>query len=79
MISFAAKPTLEGDLVLLRPVREADVSAPLAAETLRLTGTHRRFSMAVLRKWYRTRAEHQDRLDLSIIDEASATGPASSC
>ncbi|MGC1185450.1 MAG: GNAT family protein [Candidatus Dormiibacterota bacterium] len=73
LISFDDKPTLEGELVLLRPVRESDVSGlgGMDAETLRLTGSQRTHSLEVLRDWYRTRADHQDRVDLSIIEKAT--------
>src|SRR6266481_3989272 len=50
-ISLAEKPTLEGDLVLLRPVRRA--------------------TFEDLEAWYASRADHDDRLDLSIIERAS--------
>jgi RimJ/RimL family protein N-acetyltransferase len=73
LISLAEKPTLEGELVLLRPVQEADASglAGLDPETLRLTGSQGTPSLAALQEWYRSRAEHQDRLDLSIIEKAT--------
>jgi len=72
-LSFAEKPTITGKRVLLRPVDPAD-AAGLAAiddEALRLTGTQRKASLKKLRNWYATRADHADRLDLSIIDRAS--------
>jgi RimJ/RimL family protein N-acetyltransferase len=73
--NFAAKPTLVGELVLLRPVEAADAAGLLAIdpETERLTGTHRdaEFSLKNLENWYATRAEHDDRLDLSIIERAT--------
>jgi len=72
-LSFAEKPTITGEWVLLRPVDPAD-AAGLAAvddEALRLTGTQRKASLKKLRRWYATRADHADRLDLSIIDRAS--------
>jgi hypothetical protein len=71
-LSFAGKPTITGERVLLRPVDPAD-AAGLAAiddEALRLTGTQRTASLDELRDWYATRAGHTDRLDLSIIDRA---------
>jgi RimJ/RimL family protein N-acetyltransferase len=43
----------------------------LDPETLRLTGSQGTPSMAALQEWYRSRAEHQDRLDLSIIEKAT--------
>lgn len=74
-ISFGEKPTLTGDLVVLRPVRVADAPA-LAAAALdpdvdRLTGTHTRFSLEALERWYSSRAEHDDRLDLAIVERAT--------
>lgn len=72
-ISFAEKPVLEGEVVVLRPVMAADAPqlAGLDAETLRLTGTHRTFSLAELEHWYGSRAEHGDRLDLAIVERAT--------
>lgn len=74
-LSFKLKPTLSGELVDLRPVREADAAglAAAEAETLRLTGTHTVHSTEALQAWYRSRAEHDDRLDLSIIERATRT------
>jgi RimJ/RimL family protein N-acetyltransferase len=72
-VSFAEKPTLEGELVVLRPVRTADASglAAVGAETLRLTGSHGVASLDALEEWYGSRAEHDDRLDLSIVERAT--------
>ena len=72
-VSFAKKPTLEGDLVVLRPVQIADAArlAELDDETLRLTGTHRTHSLEELEEWYRSRADQEDRLDLSVIEKAT--------
>ncbi|HEY7430854.1 MAG TPA: GNAT family protein [Streptosporangiaceae bacterium] len=71
--SFADKPTLTGELVLLRPVQAADAAglAAVDAETLRLTGSHLTASLAELERWYGSRAGHDDRIDLSIIDRAT--------
>lgn len=75
--SFRSKPTLTGERVVLRPVEEADAEGLAACdpETLRLTGSHRSFDMASdlegLRTWYRTRADHADRIDLSIVERAT--------
>lgn len=73
--NFAIKPTLAGELVLLRPVEKADAGGLLAIdpETQRLTGSHRdaAFTLENLENWYTTRAEHDDRLDLSIIERAT--------
>lgn len=72
-ISLAKKPTLTGELVVLRPVRETDATglANVDGEALRLTGSHRVFEFGELREWYRTRADHSDRLDLSIVERAT--------
>jgi RimJ/RimL family protein N-acetyltransferase len=74
-VSFEVKPTLTGKLVVLRPVQEADAAgiAGLEAETLRLTGTQKTRSMDAWREWYRSRAEHADRLDLAIIDRSTGS------
>jgi RimJ/RimL family protein N-acetyltransferase len=71
---FADKPTLTGELVLLRPVAAADAAGLFRCdeETLRLTGSHERaHGLAELEQWYATRAAHADRLDLSIIETAT--------
>ena len=67
---------LTGEFVELRPVEVTDAVWMLAAdpETIRLTGTHSSaefFTLESLENWYATRAEHDDRLDLSIIERAT--------
>jgi len=73
--NFAVKPTLAGELVLLRPVEAADAAAMFAVdpETYRLTGSHSAAGLTLdsWRNWYATRAGHDDRLDLSIIERVS--------
>jgi hypothetical protein len=58
-ITLAAKPTLLGELVLLRPVSVADLdgAAELVTdpETMRLTGTQAAFDRGRLEQWYATR------------------------
>ena len=73
-LSFAEKPTITGERVLLRPVDPADAAglAALDDEALRLTGTQRKASMKKLRQWYATRAKHTDRLDLSAENARAA-------
>jgi RimJ/RimL family protein N-acetyltransferase len=74
-ISFADKPTLTGELVVLRPLTDTDVPAVMAsladADTMRLTGTHRRFTAdevtATLRAW----AARDDRIDLAVVERAT--------
>ncbi len=72
---FSDKPTLAGELVVLRPVTAAytdDVMASLAdEESRRLTGTHRRFSTEHIRRFLAAQAGHTDRVDLVVIERAS--------
>ena len=82
--AFTAQPTLTGSRVLLRPFTPADIDAmgPILAdpEVACLTGsvhtteeTQGR-SPAVdeaMRRWYETRADQDDRLDLAAVDRAS--------
>jgi RimJ/RimL family protein N-acetyltransferase len=72
-VSLATKPTLTGAKVLLRPVRVEDASllAATDAETNRLSGTHVRVPTELLEGWYATRADHDDRLDLTIVERAT--------
>lgn len=82
--AFAAKPTLVGERVLLRPFRPDDVAAlgPILADpdVLRLTGsvaTTEQVEAASpelderTRAWYASRSAQADRLDLAIVDRAS--------
>ncbi|MFD0072856.1 GNAT family N-acetyltransferase [Streptomyces sp. NPDC127166] len=75
MTDFSHKPTLTGDLVVLRPVTEADVPALLPLfedpEVTRLTGSHTRFDEAALLKWYGSRGAQDDRLDLAVVERAT--------
>lgn len=74
-ISFADKPTLTGELVLLRPLTDADTPVVIRGladtESMRLTGTHRRFTTddvsAALRDW----SGRDDRIDLAVTERAS--------
>ncbi|MBB4959181.1 GNAT family N-acetyltransferase [Micromonospora polyrhachis] len=74
-ISLAEKPTLTGELVLLRPVEAADVPGLVELvsdpEVGRLTGSHASFNIEALEQWYATRADHDDRLDLAIVERAT--------
>jgi RimJ/RimL family protein N-acetyltransferase len=74
--SLAVKPTLRGDKVLLRPVtvEDADFILDDDPEAMRLTGTHPRpelVSREFMREWYASRADHDDRLDLAVVDRAT--------
>ncbi len=77
--TFAEKPTLTGDLVVLRPFVDEDLGAMAAAirdpEVGRLTGSAHSTAEAAdvpdeeaLRSWYSTRNDQPDRLDLAIVD-----------
>lgn len=82
-VTFAEKPTLVGDLVTLRPFVDTDLQPMAAAiadpDVARLTGSVHRSGQTgvpsedVLRRWYSTRNEQPDRLDLAIVDNASGS------
>jgi RimJ/RimL family protein N-acetyltransferase len=82
---FATKPTLGGELAVLRPFTEADLPAMREAlldpESRILTGSvHDEAAAhapqapgeeAILRDWYLTRNDQADRLDLAVTDKAT--------
>jgi RimJ/RimL family protein N-acetyltransferase len=74
-ISFADKPTLIGELVVLRPMTETDIPAVMAsladAEVMRFTGTHRRFTAAEVTATLRAWAGRDDRIDLAVVERAT--------
>jgi RimJ/RimL family protein N-acetyltransferase len=72
-VSLAEKPTLLGEKVLLRPVEVADVGAALDPdpESDRLTGSLHEFAVETRERWYATRADFDDRLDLAVVDRAT--------
>ncbi|GHE30652.1 acetyltransferase [Streptosporangium violaceochromogenes] len=67
---FAKKPTLPGERVTLRPVGPEHVDGLWELvndpETARLTGSHGEFDRAAAEMWYRSRGDHDNRLDLAI-------------
>jgi RimJ/RimL family protein N-acetyltransferase len=76
--TFAVKPVLAGELVVLRPVGVDD--APGLVELLhdpegrKLTGTHGSVRPGVeerARSWYSSRAEHDDQLYLAITERST--------
>lgn len=71
-ITFAEKPILTGTRVILRPLTvddTADTMAMLAdPDTIRLTGTHRRFTAEQVESHIAAVAQAQDRVDLAVID-----------
>ncbi|GAA2790053.1 GNAT family N-acetyltransferase [Kribbella solani] len=72
MTDFAYKPTLTGELVVLRPMDAGDYEALFAAmndpEVMRFTGSHGEIGEERAREWCRTRKDQTDRLDLVVID-----------
>lgn len=74
-IDLRTKPTLTGERVILRPVSEDDVAGLMDLladpEGNRLTGTHAEFTEEQARRWYASRGEQDDRLDLAIVERAS--------
>lgn len=82
MGDFSVKPTLTGDRVLLRPFAAEDFPAIRAAlcdpETRRLTGSAAggspEWDLATetrIRRWYGTRNDQPDRLDLAVVDRST--------
>jgi RimJ/RimL family protein N-acetyltransferase len=80
---FSYKPTLTGELVILRPLTEDDYPAMRIAfddpEVIRLTGSHTAISEERAREWLRTRKDQTDRLDLAIVDRTRATASVRWC
>lgn len=85
MALFQVKPTIEGEWCTLRPFSLDDIDAIGAIladpELLRLTGSVHTTAEAEgddgqlseeTRRWYETRVEQTDRLDLAVIDHASS-------
>lgn len=72
-LQFTPKPTLVGPLVVARPgvADDAEGFMEVDVQAMRLTGTHRRHSPEELRRWYGSRAEQTDRLDLAVVERAT--------
>lgn len=72
MIYLGEKPILKGDKVTLRPFIEEDLPAIEECledpDVLKLTGSSSDLDKELVRKWYTTRNEQTDRLDLAIVD-----------
>ncbi|MGW4801309.1 GNAT family N-acetyltransferase [Nonomuraea sp. NPDC004297] len=75
---FAEKPTLKGTRVTLCPVGPEHVEGLFELvsdpEVKRLTGSHGEVSHEHLHRWYATRADHSDRLDLAIMADDEYVG-----
>jgi RimJ/RimL family protein N-acetyltransferase len=82
--AFSVKPTLVGERALLRPFTPEDIDAMGAVladpDVNRLTGSVHTTAEATgrspvhddaTRRWYESRAEQDDRLDLAIVDRAT--------
>lgn len=74
-VGFTQRPTLTGRRVLLRPLTPADLPHVMATladpETMRLTGTHTRFTPERVEAFLRDWAGRDDRLDMAIVDIAT--------
>lgn len=72
MSTFADKPTLRGERVLLRPMGPQDAAAMWADvhddEIDHFTGTHADFSREQIERWCASRPEQTDRLDMAVVD-----------
>lgn len=72
MPTFADKPKLRGDKVVLRPIVAADADDMWADafddEITHFTGTHADFTREQVEAWCATRADEGDRLDLAVVD-----------
>lgn len=70
-----SNPTIDGELVQLRPFVEADLPALWEMvndpEGNELTATTETFTREVIERWYRTREDHTDRLDLAIVERST--------
>lgn len=75
MATFADKPTLTGERVMLRPIVADDAEAMWQdlqdEEARQLTGTQATFDEAAIARWAATRADAPDRLDLAAVDPAT--------
>lgn len=72
MPTFADKPTIRGDRIVLRPLGPNDADAMWAdshdQEITHFTGTRTDFSREQIRSWCASRPEQSDRLDLAVTD-----------
>jgi len=75
MVNLKHKPTLLGNKVILRPFEISDIEYMEEClkdlEVIKLTGSPMDFDKELVIKWYSTRNEQVDRLDLAIIDKSN--------
>ena len=69
------KPTLQGEMIRLRPVRADDADAMWDLvhdpEGMRLTGTTATFTREQIAEWCATISTHEDRIDLAVTSSGS--------
>lgn len=75
--TFADKPTITGERVVLRPIRPSDGEHMWADthddEINHFTGTRTDFSREQIDAWCASRADQPDRLDLAVEDRRSGS------
>ena len=75
MINLINKPTIIGDNVILRPFKPSDISSIEECltdfEVKKFTGSQTDINSEVITKWYDSRNEQVNRLDLAIEDKNS--------
>lgn len=75
VVTFADKPILTGDRVVLRPIVASDSEHMWSdihdAEAARLTGSHGAFERRQLDEWCASRAAQADRLDLAVTERST--------
>ncbi|MGM0846478.1 MAG: GNAT family N-acetyltransferase [Bacillota bacterium] len=73
MVNLSRKPVIEGESIWLRPFKEGDFpyieECLQDPEVIKLTGSSSDFDKKKAMKWYSTRNESTDRLDLAIDDK----------
>lgn len=77
MINLKSKPTITGDKIILRPFKSSDFihmeECLQDFEVLKFTGSqNNHYDRERTMKWYSTRNEQIDRLDLAIEDKINA-------
>lgn len=74
MVDLSVKPTLVGKKVILRPFYSEDLpfieECLMDPEVIKLTGSTAEFDRETVAKWYSSRNEQMDRLDLAIVDKS---------
>ncbi|WP_456276377.1 GNAT family N-acetyltransferase [Bacillus sp. AK128] len=72
MIDLSYKPQIMGKKIIIRPFKEGDFpyieECLKDPEVIKLTGSTPDFDRESIFKWYQTRNEQNDRLDLAIVD-----------